>query len=79
MIKELRVSVTYLGDKEPREYHRDYLGVLSFRVLGEAFGDDFWELIVASVLPYPNQSNVDLIRDFIEAEIDKRLKATPEG
>ena len=73
MIQSISSVITYMDGREPREFHKDYVGALSFCTVAEVFGDDFWKLLVMSVLPHPNQSNIDLIKDFIMGEISKCL------
>ena len=77
MINELQVRITYTDGREPRESHWFSLGWLNFRILGQVFGDDFWELLVASVLPLPladsGNDHMEIIRSLIEDEVKRQV------
>ena len=79
MIQHIKASITYADGRPPREYEQEYVGALSFSILGAIFGDDFWELLTASVLPCSTDKYVEVLREFVDAEIAKRLQRLPQG
>lgn len=73
MIHNVRTYVDYTDGRAPRVFERELLGYLTFETLSHIFGDDFWELLIASVLPYPDASQIDNLR-YLREEFNRYIE-----